>query len=144
MTRSGARRWTGPLIDAHAHLGRSLFGVGQPVEELLASMTENGIVRSIVVPLKPRGYHLGPENDHIASAVRANPDRLHGFARVDPWQGDDALRELRRGLDDLGLIGLYLHPFEDAIAVCRSSWLEGTQVSLTHLRSGIWRGSSPR
>ena len=116
MPRSQQRVWSGPLIDAHAHLGDSLFGIGQSVEELLAAMDENDITRSIVVPLKPRGYHFGPANDRVASAVRAKPDRLHGFARVDPWQGEDALRELRRGLDDLGLIGLYLHPFEEQFA----------------------------
>ena len=116
MRSQDARSWSGPLIDAHVHLGQSLFGLGQSLDDLLASMAENGVVQSVVVPLKPRGYHLGPENDRIASAVRAHPDRLRGFARVDPWQGDDALRELRRGLDDLGLVGLYLHPFEEQFA----------------------------
>src|SRR4051812_13043820 len=69
MGSSGERNWSGPLIDAHAHLGRSLFGVGQSTEDLLASMAENGIAASVVVPLKPHGYHFGPENDRIASAV---------------------------------------------------------------------------
>ena len=104
------------LIDAHAHVGDSLFGVGQSVEDLLASMEENGIVRSIIVPLKPPDYHLGPENDRIAAAVRAHPERLSGVARVDPWQGAAALAEVRRCLDDLGLIGLYVHPFEEQFA----------------------------
>jgi uncharacterized protein len=116
MRSSDERSWSGPLIDAHAHLGRSLFGVGQSVDDLLASMAKSGIVQSVVVPLKPSGYHLGPENDRIAAAVRAHPDRLLGFVRVDPWQGGDALHELRRGLDDLGLAGLYLHPFEEQFA----------------------------
>jgi predicted TIM-barrel fold metal-dependent hydrolase len=116
MSSSDGRSWSGPLIDAHAHLGHSLFGVGQSVDELLGAMDENGIVQSVVLPLKPRGYHLGPENDRIAAAVKAHPERLRGFARVDPWQGDDALRELHRGLDELGLVGLYLHPFEEQFA----------------------------
>lgn len=116
MRSEDERSWTGPLIDAHAHLGRSLFGLGQSLEELLASMTESGVVQSVVVPMKPRGYHLGPENDLIASAVWAHPDRLRGFVRVDPWQGADALSELRRGLENLGLVGLYLHPFEEQFA----------------------------
>lgn len=113
MPNSERRSWSGPLIDAHAHLGQSLFGNSQSVDELLASMDENGIVQAAVMPLKPRGYHLGPENDRIAAAVRAYPDRLLGLARVDPRQGDAALRELRRCLEDLELVGLYLHPFEE-------------------------------
>src|SRR4051812_13843604 len=116
MRSEDARSWSGPLIDAHVHLGQSLFGLEQSLDDLLASMAENGVVQSVVVPLKPRGYHLGPENDGIASAVQTHPDRLRGFARVDPWQGADALRELRRGLDDLRLVGLYLHPFEEQFA----------------------------
>src|SRR5262245_66576170 len=112
MPGRAERSWSGPLIDAHAHLGQSLFQLDRSLDDLLASMSESGVVQSVVMPLKPRGYHLGPENDHIAAAVRAQPDRLRGFARGDPWQGEDALRELRRGLDDLGLIGLYLHPLE--------------------------------
>jgi predicted TIM-barrel fold metal-dependent hydrolase len=116
MSSSDGRNWSGPLLDAHAHLGQSLFGVGQSVDELLDAMEENGIEQSVVVPLKPRGYHLGPENDRIAAAVKAHPERFRGLARVDPWQGDDALRELRRALDELGLVGLYLHPFEEQFA----------------------------
>lgn len=116
MPANEGRNWTGTLIDAHTHVGESLFGVGQSVEALLSSMAANGIARSVVTPLKPRGYHFAPENERIAAAVRAHPDRLLGLARVDPWQGNDALGELRRGLDNLGLIGLYLHPFEEQFA----------------------------
>lgn len=105
-----------PLIDAHAHIGESLFGHAQSIEDLLATMDAEGITQSIVMPLKPPTYHFAPENDRVAGAVAAHPDRLAGFARVDPWQRDGALRELRRALDDLGLIGLYLHPFEEQFA----------------------------
>lgn len=116
MRASGERDWSGPLIDVHAHVGASLFGVGQSVDELLSSMAENGIVHAVVAPLKPLGYHLGPENDRVAAAVRGHPDRLAGLARVDPWQGEATLWELRRALDELRLIGLFLHPFEEQFA----------------------------
>lgn len=105
-----------PLIDAHAHLGDSLFGHRQSVDALLATMDAEGIERAVVMPLKPVAYHFAPENGRIADAVAAHPDRLAGFARVDPWQRDAAVRELERGLDELGLIGLYLHPFEEQFA----------------------------
>lgn len=104
------------LFDAHAHLGTSLFGVGVSEQDLLASMDENGIAQAILSPLKPRDYHFGPENDRIAGAVRAHPAIFSGFARVDPWQGEAAVAELRRALDQLGMIGLYLHPFEEQFA----------------------------
>jgi predicted TIM-barrel fold metal-dependent hydrolase len=104
------------LIDAHAHVGTSLFGLSQSVEELLAAMDAAGIEASIIAPLKPRSYHLGPENDRVAAAQAAHPDRLVALARVDPWQGEDSLHELRRALDDLHLRGLYLHPYEEHFA----------------------------
>jgi predicted TIM-barrel fold metal-dependent hydrolase len=104
------------LIDAHAHLGTSLFGVENSAEGLLASMEANGIDQAVLVPLKPREYHFGPENDRIAAAAVAHPGKFHGFARVDPWQGEAALGELRRAIDELGAIGLFLHPFEEQFA----------------------------
>lgn len=104
------------LIDAHAHLGTSLFGVELSTDDLIGSMAASNIEQAILVPLKPLNYHFGPENDRIAAAIQAHPDKFHGFVRVDPWQGASAVEELRRGIDQLGLIGLYLHPFEEQFA----------------------------
>jgi predicted TIM-barrel fold metal-dependent hydrolase len=115
MQASPRRKWNGELIDAHAHIGHSLFGQELSADDLLRSMDDNGIARSVVSPLKPVDYHLGPENDHIAAAVAAHPDRFEGFARVDPWQGRAAVEEARRAFD-FGLVGLFLHPFEEQFA----------------------------
>ncbi len=104
------------LIDAHAHLGTSLFGVANTAEDLLASMEANKIDQAILSPLKPRNYHFGPENDRVAKTVRAYPNTFFGFARIDPWQQEAALDELRRSVEDLGMKGLYLHPFEEQFA----------------------------
>ncbi len=104
------------LIDAHAHIGQSLFGMENSVESLLASMETSEIDQAILVPLKPVDYHFGPENDRVARAVEDHPDRFFAFARVDPWQAERAVAELVRGIDQLGLIGLYLHPFEEQFA----------------------------
>jgi uncharacterized protein len=104
------------LIDAHAHIGESLFGHGQSVDGLLTTMDAEQIERAIVMPLKPLAYRFAPENERVAEAVAAHPNRFAGFARVDPWQRDAAARELARGLDELELIGLYLHPFEEQFA----------------------------
>jgi predicted TIM-barrel fold metal-dependent hydrolase len=70
-----------------------------------------------VVPAKPAGYHLGPANDALAGVVRAHPDRLVGLARVDPHLGREAVVELERALDELGLRGLFLHPWEETFRV---------------------------
>ncbi len=49
-------------------------------------------------------------NDELAAACRKHPDVFIGFASVDPWKGELAVRELERSARDLGLRGLKLHP----------------------------------
>lgn len=51
-----------------------------------------------------------PGNARIAEAVRAHPDVFTGFASVDPWKGQAAVREIERSVRELGLRGLKLHP----------------------------------
>ncbi len=83
------------IVDSLTFVGESLFGVRASADDLLARMGEAGIDRAVVCPLKPRGYHLAAANEAVAEAVRAHPDRLVGFARVDPWLGEEAVGPLR-------------------------------------------------
>jgi predicted TIM-barrel fold metal-dependent hydrolase len=103
---------TGPTVDAFTFVGESLFGSGQTSAELLSKMDAAQVERAIVCPLKPPGYHLGPANDLVAEAVAREP-RLVGLARVDPNQQQDAIPELDRATRELGLKGLFLHPWEE-------------------------------
>jgi predicted TIM-barrel fold metal-dependent hydrolase len=101
------------IIDAHVYLGQCLFGYGQSQAEILASMDRLGIDRAILVPVKPVEYHLGPANDLVAKAVQDRPERFLSLCRVDPWQGEAAIAEIRRGFEELGASGLYLDPWEE-------------------------------
>jgi predicted TIM-barrel fold metal-dependent hydrolase len=103
-------------IDAFTFLGQSLYGYGQSAEELIAILDRSDIQRAIICPVKPRGYYLGPANDVVAKAVAAQP-RLVGVARVDPNLEDDALAELERATHQLGLRGLFLHPWEETFRI---------------------------
>jgi predicted TIM-barrel fold metal-dependent hydrolase len=105
------------IVDGLAYLGDALQGYRQSPGELLEAMDALGIDRAVVVPVKPADYHLGPENDRLATAVGRHPDRLVGFARVDPLQGERAAEELARCLDGLELRGLFLHPWEETFRV---------------------------
>src|ERR671939_753678 len=53
-------------------------------------------------------------NDELAAACRKHPDVFVGFASVDPWKGDVAVRELERSVRDLKLRGLKLPPGRQA------------------------------
>jgi len=105
------------IIDAHVHLGKSLFGYEQSPEGLLLSMEECNIDRAIICPVKPYNYHLEPENDYIGETVKKYPHKFTGFARIDPRQGEKAVKELERAIKELGLKGLFLHPWEESFPI---------------------------
>jgi predicted TIM-barrel fold metal-dependent hydrolase len=101
------------IIDAHVYLGSCLFGYGQSLEEIRANMDRLGIAKAVLVPVKPRDYHLAPMNEFVAEAVQKHPDQFVGLCRVDPWQGEAAIAEVQRGFEELGAGGLYLDPWEE-------------------------------
>lgn len=101
------------IVDAHVYLGQCLFGYGLSLADILAGMDHLEIDRAVLAPVKPPEYHLGPANDLVAQAVQEHPERFLGLCRVDPWQGDAAVDEVRRGFEELGACGLYLDPWEE-------------------------------
>jgi uncharacterized protein len=105
------------VIDSHAYVGESLFHRDQSIEDLLRSMDRLKIDRATLCPNKPRGYALESANKWVASEIKTHPDRFFGWVRVDPWQGEEALIELKRGIEDLGLNGLLLHPQEEQFQI---------------------------
>jgi len=95
-------------------------------------MDELAVDRAIVCPVKPRGYHLGAANDLVAEAVAAGAGRLTGLARVDPLLGEEACAELERALAELGLRGLFLHPWEETFRVGDPCVLPVVDVARRH------------
>ncbi|MGI9657724.1 MAG: amidohydrolase family protein [Gaiellaceae bacterium] len=105
------------IVDTFTLLGESIFGQSSTRDELLRAMDQAEIDRAVVCPARPRGYHLGPANDALATSIADDGDRLTGFARVDPHQGDAAAAEARRALGELGLAGVFLHPWEETFRI---------------------------
>jgi uncharacterized protein len=103
-------------VDAFSFLGESLFGYSQSADQLLARLDSAHIQLAVVCPAKPPGYHLEAANDFVAEVCQRHT-RFAGLARVDPHQGDRALRELDRALGELGLGGLFLHPWEETFRI---------------------------
>jgi len=97
------------VIDAHVHLGDGL----RP-GEFLEMMDEAGVHKAIVF-VSPSRWSLPDKdnyfntNDYIAEAQQSRPDRLIGFACVNP-HSHRAAAELERCINELGLRGLKLHP----------------------------------
>lgn len=104
------------IVDSFTLLGESIFGPSASRDDLLAAMDAAGVDRALACPARPRGYDLGPANSALA-AEAAGEERLVGFGRVDPNLGEEAVAEAERCLDELGLCGLFLHPWEETFRV---------------------------
>lgn len=93
------------LIDAHTHLlaPESVFSAQMDgsVETLLASMDEAGIDKAVTFVVAPFD-----NSELVAAACRAHPDRLIGFAGIDPNETFDV--DVEPYVDDL----LSMYPFE--------------------------------
>ena len=104
-----------PVIDAHCHLSPSLLG-----GELIEMMDEAGVHKAVVfsVPFLwslPSASNYHNTNDYIADVQREYPDRMIGFACVNPHV--TAVAELQRCVKELGLRGVKLHPENHCFAV---------------------------
>jgi uncharacterized protein len=98
---SSIRRWSGGEIpDGELPLELS-------VEAMDAAGVGFGLLTAWHAP------HAGPliSNDEVAGWVRARPDRFAGLAAVPLDRPMDAVRELRRCVSELGLIGLRMLPW---------------------------------
>jgi uncharacterized protein len=107
------------IIDAHVHVGRSLHRYEQSVDDLLRSMDRLAIERALLYPVRPVEYAYPPENEFVAEIMTRHRGRFWGLGRVDPRRPDCAA-EAERCLADLGLRGLYLHPWEDTFCIADS------------------------
>lgn len=108
------------IIDAHNHAGGPDRGDGkmQSPGEIVAEMDRLGVDRAVIFPFNEvqPGVSFSLANNRIADAIREYPDRLVGFARLDPNYGENAIEELRRDIR-IGLAGLKLHPSSQSFSL---------------------------
>ena len=65
--------------------------------ELLRAMNRDGVDHAIVMGMGWADYHVAAEaNDYLIEAAAAHPDRLTGFASVNPAWGEAAVKEAQR------------------------------------------------
>lgn len=93
---------------------RAVFG--ESVENLsekatIKDMDAAGVERSVVVAVDAETtYNYKVPNELVAVLRNKYPDRIIGFAGVDPHKGKLAVKELEHAVKDLGLSGLKLMP----------------------------------
>lgn len=82
-------------------------------EKLIQQMDEAGIDKTVLLALdyglniKAKLYKF--YNNYIAGIIKKHPDRLIGFAGIDPRRGKEAITEIERCVD-MGLKGVKLWP----------------------------------
>ncbi len=108
------------ICDAHAYLGNSpgwaQMGLPVPLDGhgWVEMMDYSGVDRALVAP-PGVGGHLDykPDMDRIAQAMRDYPERLFGFCRVKPRQGQKAIDELRMRVEEQGFRAIKMNTLDD-------------------------------
>ncbi len=93
------------------------FGIStepRSIEEMIETYDKAGVDRTVIVAWDAETATGLPKtsNEYIADIVDRYPDRFIGFASVDPWKGELALKDLEVAIRDLGLSGV---KFQQAI-----------------------------
>lgn len=99
------------IIDACVHIGESIFENGTTLENLYETMDYLNAKKALLCPVKPKNYILSDANDYVIKLIKEDK-RLLGLVRVDPNRGEEALKEVERGIKK-GLKGIYLNPWEE-------------------------------
>jgi predicted TIM-barrel fold metal-dependent hydrolase len=94
------RRWTGDAIPEDEI----------PIDATIAAMDGGGVQRALISAWHaPEGVLIS--NDEVAGWVAGHPDRLIGAAAVDLHRPMEAVRELRRAVEELGFRALRVIPW---------------------------------
>jgi predicted TIM-barrel fold metal-dependent hydrolase len=109
--------WTKEAIEsfpkAMAEGYKAMFkDMGFPsIEDTLKDMDAAGVDRAVIVAVDAETIHnYRVSNDLVAQTVSKYPERLIGFASVDPHKGKDGVKEFERAVGELKLRGLKLLP----------------------------------
>ena len=106
------------IVDALVVAGENRFRAGGlTLPALAAAAAAAGIDGLVAAPGRPFDYHLGPANDALADAAASIDMPVARLGRVDPLDGDRAVAEATRCIDELGCAGLFLHPGEEVFPV---------------------------
>ncbi len=112
------------IVDVHTHVGESEHYSGEFVADLEASWDEvkwsatsledhwqaaASVDRAIVLAVDAPAAGFVVPNEYVSAYVADHPDKLIGFASVDPNR-PDAVELLDRAVGELGLRGLKLGP----------------------------------
>lgn len=100
-------------VDGLVFLGTSRFGYGLDTDSLISRLDSERIDVALTAPMHRPDHDFDAGNTQVAQAASDSDGRLVGLARVDPWDGEAAVRQFDRAVRELGARGLFLHPAEE-------------------------------
>ncbi len=137
------------IIDCHTHVWESVeqlgrgtglwnsrrHGQGSPKaatgDHLAATKP---VDKTFVLAFKSHYLAADISNDFVASYVRQHTDRLVGFASVDPSRPAEAIQDLRRARDELGMQGVTVWPaaqdFHPASTAAKQVYAEACRLTM--------------
>jgi uncharacterized protein len=99
------------IIDSHTHVDEApTYGWFDPPEMIIRLLDEAEIDRAVVMTYRDAPGAEERVIEYIADAVQRYPDRLIGYARMNPRYGDEAVELFDRAIREYGMRGLKLHP----------------------------------
>lgn len=105
------------IIDVHTHLFEHYeYLEGLRIDALVQNMDAAGVDKAVLFTVDGllggmNGGDYRRSNDEIVAAASKYPERLIPFGSVNPRDGDVALAEMERAVNDLGVKGFKLHPW---------------------------------
>jgi uncharacterized protein len=107
-----------PFVDALAQYWNRPW-TPKAEDEVIADFTGAQVDAVLVALDLETVAHTPPcSNDYVAAMRERHPERIiQGWASVDPWKGEEALREARHAIEDLQMLGFHFHPIMGRYAV---------------------------
>ena len=106
------------VIDSHTHLFRRWLDVqGMTPQEMVEALNSMGVDKAIVLTMDGFFGDCPKHNDELARLVAQHPDELIAFGTVDPYQEEEAVQEVRRCIEELGMKGMKFHPWLQAFSL---------------------------
>jgi len=108
------------IIDPHAHLGTDyVFDEVRDESDILEKMEKLGVDITIVQPMFGAVYleDIKAMHDRIYKFTQENPGKIYGLASMTPLiQEKDYFAEAKRCIQDLGFVGIKLHPAAQSVS----------------------------
>jgi hypothetical protein len=106
------------IIDTHTHYFKSFTPIIQGLsgKEFVEGFQALGIDKVVVCTLEGFFKNYQACNDELAALESEYPDVVRTWGTVDPRDGEEAIAEIGRCVDELGMVGFKFHNWLQAVS----------------------------